>query len=256
MQDNIDVDRRAVDFMFIQPNKEVILTKPYCEIHIPEDYISHNIAELIGNEIDTFGLFNIYVWDDYDIEHTKPRTFFFKFPSRIRTAPSVIDTRRGKDGEKIRVLKYEEGDILIKSVAIQENSDVARQMLDIMFNAYLPDTIPYNNIYSFWTRVNIFNGVKPAANEAILKIIISEICRDPDDLSRPFRHYLRDKFLHGGVIGDMSKRKMLNIRNIPKYNSTFASVTSGNAKQGITSSIARIRSGKIDKDSPIEKAIE
>lgn len=248
---NIDVSKRAVDFMSIQPNKEVILTKPYCEIHIPEDYISHNIAELIGNEIDTFGLFNIYVWDDYDIENTKPRMFFFKFPSRIRTAPSVIDTRRGKDGEKLRILKYEEGDVLIKSIAVQENSDVARQMLDIMFNAYLPDTIPYNNIYSFWTRVNSFNGVKPAANEAILKIIISEICRDPTDLSRPFRHYLRDN-----ISGDMLKRKMLNIRSIPKYNSTFASVTSGNAKQGITSSIARARSGKVDKDSPIELAIE
>jgi hypothetical protein len=240
-----------IDFFTISPNKEVIFTKPYGEIIIPAEYMDHNIAEIIGQEVDTFGLFNFYVYDSYDVENIKPRVFFFKFPSRIRMAPSSIGDRRGEKGEKEYVLKFEEGDTLITSTAIQENSDVARQMIDIMFNAYLPEAIPYHEIHQFWTQVNRFNGVKPAASEAVLELVVSELARDPNDLSRPFRLLMRDdRNVSSGA------RKLINIKNIPKYNSTFASVTSGNAKQGITSSIARRRQGKPDKSSPIETAIE
>jgi len=237
------------NFFTTLKTKEVIITKPYVEVHLPFKYFGHRIAEVIGNEIETFGLFNVYVWETYDYETTKPTSYFFKFPSKIRTIPSSFEDKT-IDGKKMRVLSYSQNDVFIKTTDIQLDSDVARHMLDIVFNAYLPDLIPYNEIHSFWSEVNRFNGVKPAASEAVLEIIVSEICRDPHDPSRPFRHLIRTN-----PKTSMNDRLLMNIRNIPKYNSTFAAITSGNPKVGITTSISRLRQGKEEQPSPVEEAI-
>jgi hypothetical protein len=241
-----------LDFIKILPTKEVIFAKPYGEIIIPESYITHHIAEIIGQEIEIFGLFSINIWDTYDKEKSKPTKYNCTFPSKIRTIPSEIEEKKFEgDEEKSIIFKYTDGDTFIVSTAIQESPDVARQMIDIIFNGYIPNSIPYDKICDFWTKVNTFNGVKIPASSSVLELVISEFCRNPNDLSQPFRLALK-----ANTKTDFYSRKMINIRNIPKYSSTFASITSGNAGQGITSSIARKRSGKSDKDSPVEDAIE
>jgi hypothetical protein len=87
-------------------------------------------------------------------------------------------------------------------------------------------------------------------SQSSIEIIVSEICRDPKDLSRPFRHRLRDEpdFNRNGW-------KIINIRLIPKFTSAFASLISGDPRGNLVSVISRQRQGKSQRPSPVEDAI-
>jgi hypothetical protein len=230
----------------------VIFTCPHAEIIIPQDYFDHNIAEIVGKEVDMFGLFNILVWETPDIEDETPKKYFYKFKSRIRTVPSSIEEgKRNEEGAKQTILHYNEGATFIVTVNLQKSIDVARQMLDIMTWGYLPNIIPYEEIAAYWTDVNIYNGVNlDTMSQISIEMMVATLCRDPDDLSRPFRHRLRDdpKIDHHAW-------KILNIKRLPRYSDTWSSLISGDPRGNLVSVISRQRQGKKQRESPIEKAV-
>jgi len=233
------------------PDNSVIFTCPHAEIAIPQDYFDHYIAEVVGKQVDVFGLFEIKIWSTEDIENEIPKAYFFKFKGRIRTVPTQMKEGRSSAGTKQTILSYDEGATFVVSTNLQTDSDVARQMLDIMTMGYLPNVIPYEEIAQYWTDVNIFNGISlDSMSQSAIEMIVSEIVRDPLDLSRPFRHRLRDdpKF-------SRTAWKIINIHNIPKFTSTFASLTSGDPRSNLVSVISRQRQGKQQRTSPLEDAI-
>jgi hypothetical protein len=240
------------NFLEKLPDDSVIFTCPYAEIKLPQDYFDHGIAEIIGKEVDMFGLFNILVWQTSDIEDETPKKYFYKFKSRIRSVPSSIEeSGRDETGQKQIVLHYNEGATFIASVNLQTTIDVARQMLDIMTLGYLPNIIPYNEIAAYWTDVNTYNGVSLSAMSQIsIEMMVATLCRDPDDMSRPFRYRLRED-------PNISQYawKILNVRRLPRYSDAWSSLISGDPKGNIVSIISRQRQGKPQRESPIEKAV-
>jgi hypothetical protein len=240
------------DFLEKLPDSSVIFTCPHAEIIIPQDYFDHNIAEIVGKEIDMFGLFNILVWRTPDIDDEKPKKYFYKFKSRIRTVPSSIEEgKRDENGAKQTVLHYNEGATFIVTTNLQKSIDVARQMLDIMTRGYLPNIIPYDEIAAYWTDVNIYNGVSlDTMSQISIEMMVATLCRDPDDLSRPFRHRLRDD---PGI--GQHDWKILNIQRLPRYSDAWASLISGDPRGNLVSVISRQRQGKKQRESPIEKAV-
>jgi hypothetical protein len=253
IEDAIARPFRKFDFIKVLPDNSVVMTKPLAQIIIPASYEDHHIAEIIGNEFYTFGVFNINVWDDEEgAEDGKPaHRYLFRFPSKIHTVPSEFTTRRNADGEKEYVLTYYEGATFITSTLVQKDTSHAKQFLDIMVLGYLPDSIPYQDIAAFWDDVNTFNGIEMKAGQVVLELITSQLCRNPTDLSEPFRHAVRDN-----TKINMLSRKMINIMNIPRYVSSFSGISSAWAKPAITSAIANKRAGKKEVISPLEQAIE
>jgi hypothetical protein len=240
------------NFLERLPDDSVIFTCPHAEIIIPEDYFEHNIAEIVGKEVDMFGLFNIFVWSTPDIDNETPKKYFYKFKSRIRSIPSSIEEgKRDERGKKQTVLHYNEGATFIVTLHLQVSIDVARQMLDIMTLGYLPNVIPYEDIASYWTDVNIYNGVNLSAiSQTSVEMMVATLCRDPDDMSRAFRHRLRDDPKTNPYAW-----KILNVRRLPRYSDTWASLISGDPRGNLVSIISRERDGKPQRESPIEKAI-
>jgi hypothetical protein len=233
------------------PNDSVIFTCPHAEIILPEDYFVHNIAEIVGKEVDMFGLFHILVWNTFDIEAEKPKKYFYKFKSRIRSIPSSIEEGRGEDGNKQRTLHFNEGSTFISNINLQPNVDVARQMLDIMTLGYLPNIISYDEIAEYWTNVNLYNGISlDSMSQTSIEMMVASLCRDPKDLSRPFRYKLKED-----PKTNLYDWKILNIRRLPRYSNTWASLISGDPRGNIVSVISREREGKGQLESPIEKAI-
>jgi len=227
-----------------------LLKKPYAEIHIPEDYIDHGIATIIGQEIETFGLFDILVWENEDKEKEKPIKVAVIFPSSIRTIPSRIDRRKvGEDGEY--VFEYVRGDSIIKSTQIAKNDSVPRIFMDIIFKGYIPDSIPYEELHSFWEKCNSINGVNLNVADVALEVILAAIARDPIQLEIPFRLALNDKRKHYNGYD----RKLVSMSILPKLNSTFAALSSADPKQGITASILRHRNDEDQRISPVEDSI-
>ncbi len=249
---------KDIDFLEETPEHAVIFTCNYAEIDIPQDYFDKRIAEMIGKDVNLFGLFEIKVYDtniidEDDInEHTEYKTYFFKHKGMIYCSPSVIKEKRDpKTGEKILTLVFRHSDVLIKNTTIAVDTEVASKMLDLMTLGYLPPIFPYEDIAQYWSDVNAFNGVKIGSmSQASIELIVSEVARDPKNLAKTFRSKLRDN-----PNTDRNGWKLINVREIPKYTSVFASIGAGDPKSSIISQIARQRSGEVQKDSPVEDAI-
>jgi hypothetical protein len=200
-----------------------------------------------------FGLFDILVWDNPDVDSTKPHRYFYRFKSRIRSSPSSIEEkgRSAETGQKQTILHYNEGATFIASTNLQVDVQIARQMLDIMTLGYLPPNIEYDRIAEYWTDTNLFNGIGlDNISQTSIEMMVATLCRDKEDLSKPFRHRLRDK-----ASTDKTGWKMINIRLLPRYSDLFASLISGNPRGNIVSVISQQKQGKQQKESPIEKAI-
>jgi hypothetical protein len=240
------------DFLEKLPDSSVIFTCPHAEIIIPQNYFDHGIAEIIGKEVDMFGLFNILVWETPDIDDETPKKYFYKFKGRIRSVPSSIEENSRDDtGQKQTILHYNEGATFIVTTNLQASIDVARQMLDIMTMGYLPNIIPYEEIAAYWTDVNTYNGISlNAISQTSIEMMVATLCRDPADMSRPFRHRIRED----PKISPYDW-KILNIRRLPRYSNAWASLISGDPRGNLVSVISKQRQGKSQRESPIEDVV-
>lgn len=212
------IDKSKITFIKTLPDKSVIFTCPYAEITIPQDYIDRGISEIIGNTVETFGLFEIKVWSTPDVDNAAPTKYFFKFKSKITTAPSNIKTERNPStGEKELTLCYNEGATFITSIDVQPDLDNAKRMLDVMTFGYLPNILSYEEIPQYWSDVNEANGIGlDAMSQTSIELIVSELIRDPKNPAQPFRKRLREdpKYNRKGW-------KIMNINRIPKYTSAL-----------------------------------
>ena len=245
-----------IDFIKELSDNSVITTCPYMQVVLPQKYFDHNICEFVGSNVNTFGMFEVRVFRSDDIENERPEKFFFKFKGMFLTSPSSVTeekvkvvTDEGEITETNVILEYTEGSTFITSTIVKSDPDVAKRMLDFMTLGYLPNIIDYGDIASYWTEVNTANGINLSEMSlSSIELIVSELCRDPDDYSRAFRKRLRDK-------PTTSKRdwKMLSTKYIPRYTSVFASLTSGDLKGNLVSMISKERSGKKQYDTPLEE---
>lgn len=74
---------KNINFLQETEDHAVIFTCDYAEIDVPQDYFDKRIAEMIGKDVNMFGLFEIKVYeagiDEDDInEHTPYKPYFFK----------------------------------------------------------------------------------------------------------------------------------------------------------------------------------
>ena len=78
-------------------------------------------------------------------------------------------------------------------------------------------------------------------------ILVSELERDPNDLSKPFRYT---------SMTDMTKYKQVSIDTVPKYTSPYVALTSKNFDESLMASVmlSDEDEDKI-KDSPLEKVV-
>lgn len=231
------------------------LKMPHMQIYIPEEYFEKGIAIENGMYINIFGFFTISIWDTYDVVDTEPKyQFQYLFPSVIETSPSEMTEIRGDNGEGvlevIRVLNYTQGDLFIKSTLIEQSSSVVNKFMELLFQGFIPDIIPYNRLVDLWKECVNLNGMNLKVNQFILEIIIAELCRNPNKIPEEFR-----MLLNRNPKIDQRTRKIVKLVDLPALNSTFAAVVSAYSKKGITSSINREREGGINKDSPLEDAI-
>ena len=73
-------------------------------------------------------------------------------------------------------------------------------------------------------------------------MMISELCRDPNNLSIPFRY---------SDMSNMSGYKSIAISRVPKYTSPYTAITSENPDEAIAGAMITTGTGK----SPLEKVM-
>lgn len=230
---------------------QYIFIKPIGEIRVPVEYfeMSKRLASFNGKKVELFGIFYLSVWDSLEDKELKkePHIISFSIPAVLTMIPSYKDIV-GTD----YVLQFYNTDIFIEHVLLVKSIENQKKVINMIFNRYIPDIIPYSGIFKLWEDCKNLNSVNLKSPSSLLELIVSEICRNPENLNENFRMYLKK---HQEKNVDEHARVLVNLLDLPKYLSTFASISSANPVHGTTKSITRERKGEKNIISPVEDAI-
>lgn len=210
---------------------------------IPEKYFDIKISSAYGEYIDTMGVFSYALYNASGKMTTlKP----FKCPTMIRCRPSSI-TKEPKfhlqgtsEPQAYRLLHFTKGDELISNVNVPMVVDNVEKFVNLLIRANLPETIPYDQIHEYIMANAALNKFNYKISPQIIGVLVSELCRDPNDLSRPFRFT---------DMKDMNGYKAISILKVPKYTSPYTAITSENADEAIAAAMTV----KSNTESPLEK---
>lgn len=232
---------------FLKQDKEKVIFNGDGELiyYIPEKYFDIQAAVTIGELIESMGIFTYGLYDSKGKQLKLDR---FKCPTVIQCRPSSVSKESSlhligtKEPRPYRLLHFKKGDELIHNVNVPKSIDNVDQFVNILTRANLPDNIPYNEIHEYVIKNAELNGFNYQVSPQIIGVIISELYRDPKDLSKPFR-------LSG--MKDMLDYKAITILKIPKYTSPYTAITSENADEAIAAAMTT----KGNANSPLEKVM-
>lgn len=216
----------------------------YFAFYVPELYFGkENIAMIMGDYINLIGILDYTIFnEDGSNIGLKP----FKFPTIFLTQPGEVEkiknvklTKYTKE-QDYRILKYYYGDTIVVSTKVPQDSQNIEEFFKLFLFGHLPTTVRYDEIQEYFLENIKLNGGKySTVPTQTFGIIGSELCSDPNDLSKPFR--LTD-------MKDMTGYTALNIRDKPKYVSPFTAIISDNFDEAVISAIEM----KESKESPME----
>ena len=213
--------------------------------YVPEKYFDLKVATIIGEYVEVMGVFSYCNFTKSGkSEGLKP----FKCPTMIKCMPTSIDkvnnyTLEGsKEPKSYRLLHFTEGAELLCSTSIPKDVSNVEKFVNLWTKGNLPDNIPYNEIHEYILMNADLNGFNYKVSNQIVGLVISELCRDPSNLSRPFRL---------GNTDDMLNYKAIPITKVPKYTSPYTAITSENPDEAIAAAITTSGTGQ----SPLEKVI-
>ncbi|MGL4949659.1 MAG: hypothetical protein ACRC5M_04695 [Anaeroplasmataceae bacterium] len=249
-------DQEIINKAFtITSDNRVVVKAPFVRVYIPEDFFNRKISEMIGSDISTIGIFYIDVYGigdkGFDIDNLpKPKRILFKMPMQMTLCPSNITEMRDDEKNLVSILEFLEGDTFIKSVLFVRSWKTVSKTIDLLLKGFIPKELGYDQILTFIDECCVENKTNTQIADTILEILIAELSRDPNDLIRPFRLAVRDN-----PKIKMTEKQFVKIDNLGRMYNTFAAISSGDPKQGITTSINRKRYKEEQKSSTIEDAL-
>ena len=213
--------------------------------YIPEKYFSLNVASSIGEVIQSIGIFSYGLFDK---NGKKIKISRFKCPTMISCKPSSISKESSlhligtKEPEAYRLLHFHKGDELLCSTELPKSIENVEKFLNLLVRGNLPQTIPYDELYSYIIENAELNGFNYKVSGNIIGILISELYRDSNDLTKEFR--LSD-------MKNMNDYTAIAITKVPKYTSPYAAITSENADEAIVAAMVN----KGVSETPLEKVV-
>lgn len=239
---------------FLKRDGESLIYKDDGQMYyvVPEKFFETKCAYEYGQFYGIIGVFN-YVRvskTGAKIGKTKP----FRFPTMFMCRPSStekkvsgaeLDKKFGgfdKDTE-YRLLIFNKGDIVVKDVHVPEDIEHVEEFFRLMFiTAKISNTIGYDHLHEYLKENFNLNGGDYNMTAQMYGILISETCRDKDDVSIPFRNGKNvDKDMHG--------YKTIPITQTPNYIDPYSSITSQYWDESLMSAVMLDE----DKGSPLEK---
>lgn len=240
----------------ITKDNRFVVKVPYIRVYIPSDFFEHGIAEIVGSDVNTFGIFkfDVYGLDSKKFDESNPfvnpTRMFFEMPMVVKMCPSSITQERNSDKELITVFEFVQGDAFLSSLDFIQTWKNISKLLDLLLKGFLPKEIDYDKVIPFLNECQKLNKANYAVADTIEEIMVAELYRDPNNLSRAFRFAIRDD-----PNIKMNQAVTAKMEALGRMYNTFAAISSGDPKQGITMSIIRERYGEPQKESSIELAL-
>lgn len=244
-------------------NGEVFFTGNKLVIQVPEQFLDNGITEINQTTITTLGIFEGLIFDDVEEEDLTKFThrFIFKLPATMIMKPSHIDkniqtTENVETETLVKETFYSfiflTGDTFMVSTSLVQNFNVVDNFIKMMLNGKIPKDIRYDEISLLWSKCAFLNGSGSMGSDFVtLSTIVSNLVRDPQDFSKPFRLKVEEYYKKGIYNG-----KMIRYMDIPRYISNFTAVTGSDPRHSITVAMERIYGeGQKDTLSPVEENI-
>lgn len=243
------------DTFFSTDKDKVIFRGNYMEVYIPKYYFDSKVSSFMGQRIETFGVFNFKIFSSEEKKEVVP-VHTFKFPSGIVTTPSNIEYGDlilipGTPKVSYAILKYFKNDVFIDNIWVAKKPPNINLFINLLHGGKLPTTLSYKDILKMEMDAQTVNGASLDVPSTVMELIISEIYRDKNNPSKPFR------FKAGSsATASMVDYKMVNLKSIANFNSTFTALTFEDIDFAITASVNKTREDRPEAVSPIEKTIK
>ncbi len=242
---------------------KVLFIGGYMEIYIPKiDFDSRKTAVLNGQEVSTFGIFEIHLWKNPITDRKTPPDYItrYLYPSKIVTIPSGIIsgdvTLCNEETVKCMILQYNTNAIFIDNTTVIKSAATASTFISkYVFEAFMPGIVKYPELTDLLIEgATIINGVGLDVNASTLEIMFAALSRYSKDLNIPYRVYYNKAMAAGKLSKD--GLKMVKMADLPHFTSTWSSFTFQNMDYAITASAVRHNEGRVEPENDIEKAIK
>lgn len=213
--------------------------------YVPEIYFERKDAIIIGEYVNLIGILDYAIFDKNGNNSGLKR---FNFPTVFLSKPGSIEKLKNvkltdsSDKQDYRLLKYKKDDIIVVSVKVPQSIANVEEFYKIFLTAHLPTTIGYDIMQEYFTDSIELNGSSYGLSLQLFGIIISEMCRDKNDIYKPFRLSKNN---------NMNDYKAISIKDVPKLISPHSSITSENWDEAVVNAIIT----KNMKSSPMEKLL-
>jgi len=232
---------------FLKRNKDALLynSEGSLVFYIPEVYFERKYAIISGEYVNLLGVLDYAI---YDKNGKTSGLKQFRFPTVFLCKPSSIEKLRNtkltveSEVQDYRLLKFMKGDEVVSSVKVPQMIDNVEEFYKLFTCGKLPTTIPYKELQNYFTESIALNGSNYGVTTQMFGFVISEMCRDPKDLSKPYR--LTPMKTETGYTA-------LSLKDIPKLISPYTAITSENWDEAVVSAI--INKNKVD--TPMEKLL-
>ena len=229
------------------------------EYYIPEDYFGSGkstSATVEGAYVKLMGSFNYRI---IAANGSPGKLKAFNFPTMFLCRPGKIEKRKDiqldndLDPDDYRVLIFYKDDQLITRCHVEQDIDNLSELFRLHIQTgRIPNSIPYNDLYEYPFECMSLNSGEYGVHSQAMGLIYSKICRDPSDISKPFR---LSKAINDSITGYTP----ISIKEASKHISPVGSLTSENLDSAIMSAILLSddeKKGKIKhKESPLERVI-
>lgn len=213
--------------------------------YVPEVYFDRGDAIIQGEYINILGILDYAIFKP-DGSNSGLKRFYFPTvflckPSRIEKLKK-LKLKQATEPSDYRLLVFEKGDAIVVSIHVPQNISNVEDFFRIFLTGKLPTTIPYDKFQDYFPESIRLNGASYNMNLQMFGIVASEMCRAKGDPSTAFRHT---------KIKDMMDYQPISIKDLPKYISPNASISSENWDLGIIGAIVNDN----ETNSPLERLI-
>lgn len=219
-------------------------------LFVPEFFFDMKYAIIEGEYVTLLGLLAYTI-----VTNGKQGTIRnFNFPSMFTTKPGKIEKVKkfAITNDYItdcRIFHYtnNKSDQIFTSTKIPQDIANVEQVFRLTIQTgRTPNIIPYNELQNYPIKSIEMNGNSFGVNIGLFGIVYGELCKDPNDLSKPFR-------LSSVMDKDMCGYKEISIVDAPKYVSPYASITSENFDEGVIG--AMLTDSKAKEATTFEKIL-
>ena len=213
--------------------------------YVPEIYFDRGDAQIKGEYVNLLGILDYTIFNksrsNIGLKRFNFPTVFLSKPSKIEKIKN-IKLKEATDSQDYRMLIFEKGDAVVVSTKVPQNIANVEDFYRIFLTGKLPTTIPYDKLQNYFVDSIELNGSSYGMSLQIFGIIISEMCRSAKDPAVSFRH---TKFT------DQMSYRAISIKDLPRYISPNASISSENWDLGVIGAIMNPST----TNSPMEKLL-